>query len=196
MKSLPIRSLVISCGAVLAFGAAQAFDHLAWPDGRKVRVVQPNEQVDLSSLRSGVRGEAVDRRFDTNAAMYLANELYLSGTEFFLEASKAGLPIAHDWQFSFLTNVEAYWYSRYNLLSATAHGRLGLGVIHGPYMDMRAQHSTELDRFGRVRGELAKSNKDVMLTEVVAAYLERSGAGAALGDRSRRLAPAAQRPRR
>lgn len=175
MKSLSISLAVVSCGAVLAFGAAQAFDNLAWPDGRKVRVVQPNEQVDLSSLRSGVHGRAVDRRFSTNAAMYLANELYLSGTEFFLDASRAGLPIAHDTQFSYLTNVEAYWYSRYNLLAATAHGRLGLGVIHGPYMDMRAQHSTELDRFGRVRGELAKSNKDVMLTEVVAAYLERSG---------------------
>ncbi len=173
--------ILSSLGAILVIATAfagnraEAFDQLAWPDGRKVRVVQANQQVDLSRLQSGVRGWAVDRRFDTNAAMYLANELYLSGTEFFLEASAAGLPIAHDRQFSYLTNVEAYWYSRYNLLAATAHGRLGLGVIHGPYMDMRAQRATELDRFGRGRGELVKSNKDVMLTQVVAAYLQRSG---------------------
>lgn len=174
-RSAPAGLAIVAVCALLAFGGANAFDHLAWPDGRKVRVVQANAQVDLSPLRSGVRGEAVDRRFDTNAAMYLANELYLSGTEFFLDASKAGLPIAHDTRFSFITNVEAYWYSRYNLLAATAHGRLGLGVIHGPYMDMRAQRSTELDHFGRGRGELVKSNKDVMLTGVVASYLARSG---------------------
>lgn len=175
IKSTAIKaSLAASC-ALLAFTGAHAFDELAWPDGRKVRVVQPNEQVDLTALRSGVRGEAIDRRFDTNAAMYLANELYLSGTEFFLDAARLGLPIAHDIRFSYLTNVEAYWYSRYNLLSATAHGRLGVGVIHGPYIDMLAQRSTELDQFGRERGELVKSNKDVMLTGAVASYLKRSG---------------------
>ncbi len=174
-QSTPIRCAIIALIATLSCNSVSAFDYLAWPDGRKVRVVQANEQVDLSTLRSGVQGQAVDRRFSTNAAMYLANELYLSGTEFFLEASAAGLPIAHDRPFSYLTNVEAYWYSRYNLLAATAHGRLGLGVIHGPYMDWRAQRATELDRFGRERGELVKSNKDVMLTQVIASYLQRSG---------------------
>lgn len=175
IKSVAIKTTLAAACALLTFTGAHAFDELAWPDGRKVRVVQPNEQVDLTPLRSGVRGEAIDRRFETNAAMYLANELYLSGTEFFLDATRLGLPVAHDTRFSYLTNVEAYWYSRYNLLSATAHGRLGVGVIHGPYIDMAARRSTELDQFGRERGELVKSNKDVMLTGTVASYLKRSG---------------------
>lgn len=166
---------LILAGVVLVAGRAAAFDTLSWPDGRKVLVVQPNQQEDLSSLHSGVSGTAIDRRFNTNEAMYLANELYLSGTEFFLDAASAGLPIAHDRQFSYITNVEAYWYSRYNLMAATAHGRLGVGVIHGPYMDMLAERATELDQFGRTRGELVKSNKDVMLTGVVASFLKRSG---------------------
>lgn len=152
-----------------------AFDYLAWPDGRRVRVVQTNSQVDLTSLKSGIVGHVKDRRFETNEAMFLANEIYLSGTEFFLRASESKLPIAHDEQFSFLTNVEAYWYSRYNLLSATARGRVGIGVIHGPYLDLMAQEATKLARFGRPRGELNVSNKDVMLTGVVASFLGLSG---------------------
>lgn len=174
MNKFLASTLLLAAVALVADRAA-AFDTLSWPDGRKVLVVQPNAQEDLSSLRSGARGTAIDRRFNTNEAMYLANELYLSGTEFFLDAAAAGLPIAHDRQFSYITNVEAYWYSRYNLLSATAHGRLGIGVIHGPYMDMLAARATELDQFGRTRGELVKSNKDVMLTGVVASFLKRSG---------------------
>lgn len=170
-----LTSTIILACAALGCDRASAFDHLSWPDGRKVLVVQPNPQEDLSSLRSGVHGSAIDRRFNTNEAMYLANELYLSGTEFFLDAASAGLPIAHDRRFSYITNVEAYWYSRYNLLAATAHGRIGVGVIHGPYMDMQAERSTALDQFGRTRGELVKSNKDVMLTGVVASFLKRSG---------------------
>ncbi len=155
--------------------SVSAFDYVSRPDGRRVRVVQTNEQVDLSSLRSGVTGVAVDRRFNTNEAMYLANEIYLSGTEFFLRASEKQLPIAHDLQFSFLTNVEAYWYSRYNLMSATARGRMGIGVIHGPYVDLRARAATRHNVFGRNRGELAVSNKDILLTDVITSYLSRSG---------------------
>lgn len=161
---------------MLAWAAdATAFDYLAWPDGRRVQVVDPNPQVDLSSLRSGVQGHATDRRFYTNEAMYLANEIYLSGTEFFLRASERKLPIAHDRQLSFLTNVEAYWYSRYNLISPFSRSRLGIGVIQGPYMDLLAQEKTKLKQFGRYRGELAVANKDVMLTDVVASFLLRSG---------------------
>ncbi|MDA3934870.1 MAG: c-type cytochrome [Gammaproteobacteria bacterium] len=154
---------------------ALAFDTLAWPDGRQVLVVQPNQQVALEKLKSGVRGHATDRRFYTSEAMYLANEIYLSGTEFFLRASKRKLPIAHDIEFSFLTNVEAYWYSRYNLLSPTARARLGIGVVHGPYMDLLANEETRQLHFGRSRGELHVSNVDAMLTNVVTSFLRRSG---------------------
>ena len=171
------RSLIplIALGAVLAMPAAHASDFIAWPDGRKVKVVQPNRQVDLSSLYSGVRGQVLDRRFETNEALFLANEIYLSGTEFFLRASAAGVPIAHDEAFSYITNVEAYWYSRYNLMSLTTQSRCGIGVVHGPYLELRARKSTALNQFGRFRGELPLSNKDVMLTQVVASYLERTG---------------------
>lgn len=161
--------------AALFFDQASAFDYLTWPDGRQVLIVQPNPQVDLTSLRSGVTGRVTDRRFTTNEAMYLANEMYLSGTEFFLRMSERKLPIANDPQLSFLTNVEAYWYSRYNLVSVNARSRMGIGAIHGPYLDLLAQETQELNRFGRERGELAASNKDVMLTRVVASYLARTG---------------------
>jgi mono/diheme cytochrome c family protein len=160
---------------LLGSEAVAAFDHLTWPDGRRVRIVQTNKQEDLSSLRSGITGKATDRRFLVNEAMFLANEIYLSGTEFFLRASEQKIPMAHDRQFSYLTNVEAYWYSRYNLLSMTARGRAGIGVIHGPYLDLRAQHATSNNVFGRQRGELAVSNKDVMLIDVIGSYLARSG---------------------
>lgn len=153
----------------------KAFDHITWPDGRRVRIVQTNAQEDLSSLYSGIKGKVTDTRFLVNDAMYLANEMYLSGTEFFLRASEQKLPFAHDKQFSYLTNVEAYWYSRYNLSSMTTRGRAGIGVIHGPYLDLRAQQATRNNVFGRQRGELAVSNKDVMLIDVVASYLARTG---------------------
>ncbi len=152
-----------------------AFDHLTWPDGRRVRIVQANAQENLSNLRSGITGHATDTRFLVNEAMYLANEMYLSGTEFFLRASEQKIPFAHDRQFSYLTNIEAYWYSRYNLSSMTTRGRAGIGVIHGPYLDLRAQKATRNNVFGRQRGELAVSNKDVMLIDVVASYLARTG---------------------
>lgn len=152
-----------------------ASDFLKWPDGRRVLVVQANEQVDLSNLRSGIKGVATDRRFKTNQAMFLANEIYLSGTEFFLRASEKKIPFAHDLEFSFITNVEAYWYSRYNLLSLNARSRAGIGIVHGPYLDILAQEATDLNQFGRNRGEVPFSNKDVMLTRTVANFLARSG---------------------
>lgn len=168
---IPLAALMTA----LAAPATQASDFIAWPDGRKVKVVQPNRQVDLSALYTGVRGKTLDRRFETNEALYLANEIYLSGTEFFLRASAAGVPMAHDRAFSYITNVEAYWYSRYNLMSLTTQSRCGIGVVHGPYLELRARKSTALNQFGRFRGELPLSNKDVMLTQVVASYLERTG---------------------
>lgn len=170
-----LRLLAVS---ILLFGwidTSAAFDYVSWPDGRRVRVVQTNPQVDLSSLRSGIRGHATDRLYRTNEALYLANEMYLSGTEFFLRMSQRKLPIAHDRQLSFITNVEAYWYSRDNLMSVSAHSRAGVGVVHGPYLDLLARQTTALNRFGRARGELAPSNKDVMLTKVVASFLGRTG---------------------
>ncbi|HZD53058.1 MAG TPA: hypothetical protein VE175_08425 [Woeseiaceae bacterium] len=175
LLSVPALTTVLLSASLMTSGPVDAFDHLTWPDGRKVRIVQTNNQEDLTSLHSGIRGTATDSRFFVNDAMYLANEMYLSGTEFFLRASEQGLPIAHDRQFSFLTNVEAYWYSRYNLSSMTARGRAGIGVIHGPYLDLRAGEATQSNFFGRRRGELAISNKDVMLTEVIPSYLARTG---------------------
>lgn len=154
---------------------AMAFDTLAWPDGRHVLVVQPNQQIDLSGLKSGIHGHATDRRFYTSKAMYLANEIYFSGTEFFLRASDRKLPIAHDREFSFLTNVEAYWYSRYNLLSPTARARMGIGVVHGPYVDMLAAEKTKQKRYGRSRGELHLANVEALLTDVVSSFTNRSG---------------------
>jgi len=170
IRLFTVTTLILVCTV-----SAAPFDHLTWPDGRRVRIVQTNPQEDLSSLRSGVIGRVTDRRFRTNEALYLSNEMYLSGTEFFLRASERKLPIAHDRQFSFITNVEAYWYSRYNLISASARSRVGIGMIHGPYLDLLAQETTELNRFGRGRGELAFSNKDVLLTKVVASFLSRTG---------------------
>lgn len=155
--------------------SAAPFDYLTWPDGRRVLVVQPNQQIDLSSLKSGIKGHVTDSRFRTNEAMYLANEIYFSGTEFFLRASERKLPIAHDRQFSFITNVEAYWYSRYNLLSLSTHSRAGIGLIHGPYLDLIAKEATDLNRFGRARGELASSNKDVLLVKVIDSFLSLTG---------------------
>lgn len=172
------KSIGFIAAAVLALGwigHAAAFDYLKWPDGRRVLLVQPNDQVDVSSLRSGAAAQVTDRTFRTNEAMYLANEIYLSGTEFFLRASERKLPIAHDRQFSYLTNVEAYWYSRYNLMALSAQSRAGIGVVHGPYMEQLAKEATGLNVFGRQRGELQVSNKDVMLTKVIASYLKRTG---------------------
>ncbi len=173
--SFAALTIVVLSIVLVASQPVRAFDHISWPDGRRVRIVQTNAQEDLTNLYSGIKGKATDTRFVVNDAMYLANEIYLSGTEFFLRASEQKLPIAHDRQFSYLTNVEAYWYSRYNLSSMTTRGRAGIGVIHGPYLDLRAQQATRNNVFGRQRGELAVSNKDVMLIDVVASYLARTG---------------------
>lgn len=175
MKKPISITLLFFVFAALLTKVAFAFDYWYWPDGRRVLVVQSNEQIDLTSLKSGVKGQVTDQRFRTNEAMYLANEIYLSGTEFFLRASEEKLPIAHDMQFSYITNVEAYWYSRYNLMALTAQSRAGIGMIHGPYLDMKAKLASEQNFFGRDHGELALSNKDVMFTQVAAAYLKRTG---------------------
>lgn len=172
------KTLLMFAGMVASIswvGSATAFDHMKWPDGRQVDLVEPNPQVDLSNLRSGVSGKAVDRRFTTNDAMFLANEIYLSGPEFFLEASKKKLPIAHDRELSYITNVEAYWYSRYNLFALSGRSRNGIGMVQGPYVELAAQEDTKRNHLGRSRGELNVANKGEMLTKVVASVVARSG---------------------
>ncbi|KZC39949.1 MULTISPECIES: c-type cytochrome [Rhodanobacter] len=172
---LDLRFLIASALLAGCVSAAVAFDYVTWPDGRRVRVVQANPQLDLSSLKSGMRGHVLDRRFNTNEGEYLANEMYLSGTEFFLRAGERKLPIAHDRQFAYIANIEAYWYSRYNLVGPTIRARLGIGLVNGPYIDLLAKSQTRLNRFGRDRGELVESNKQVMLSDVVGSFLKRSG---------------------
>lgn len=131
-------------------------------------------QPSYGALKTPITSRVVDRRFYTKEAMYLANEMNQSGDPFLSRAEAAGLPVKDDPDFQYMTGVEAYWYSRYNMQALIAESRLGVVVVHGPYFTEKAYQIGNA-QFNRNRGENELSGKDVLLQHLVPMYLRRTG---------------------
>lgn len=167
--------MLLTVVGVLSGVPASAKIFLNAPDGRKVELKEGTRQPDLSTYRSPLESKIADRRFYTNEAMYLANEEFLSGMLFFLDAVKAGFPIAHNPQFQWVTAFENYWYSRYILFWGGVQSHLGVGLVHGPYWTLKARQLYQQNRLNRDRGERVPSNKDVLLGRFMPLYYQRTG---------------------
>ncbi|MFQ5670083.1 MAG: hypothetical protein ACE5HD_06130 [Acidobacteriota bacterium] len=134
-----------------------------------------SSQRKYESLKSPLVSRVVDHRFTTKPAMYLANEEILSGNGFLEKALQYNLVPRNDMDFINITANESYWYSRYNLSWLLAKSRMGIHVVHGPYLTLKA-----MEREGRVfdnrsRGEQKVANRQVLLDEIIPIYLDRTG---------------------
>ncbi len=136
--------------------------------------VYGTEQPSFAKLRTPIKARVLDRRFRTKEAMYLANEMNIGGDPFLQEAFKVGLPIADDPEFQHITAVESYWYSRYNMSALVAESRLGIHVVHSPYVSEKAiREGVGADN--RFRGEHIVSNKTELIQRIIPVYLARTG---------------------
>lgn len=127
----------------------------------------------FDQYRAPLDATVVDRRFSTKEAMFLANEMNLSGFPFF-EQAVAGELVTDDPDFFYMTTVESYWYSRYNMSALVAESRLGLHVVFGPYVTEWALREGR-GNDNRDRGEYTRSNKGALLQDIVPLYLARTG---------------------
>ncbi len=170
--------LVVMTLAVLS-GCSQApVEHTASlaPDqsAPAPRKASQSAQPDYAEYRSPIQTRVLDRRFRTKEAMYLANEMNIGGEPFLLNAVQAGLPVGNDREFQYMTAIESYWYSRYNMSSLMTESRLGVHLVHGPYVtDKALRESVGAD--SRYRGERIVSNKTELIQRIIPAYLARTG---------------------
>ncbi len=157
-------AVVVACS--LAAGAAGALQAQASrPAGG-----QPS----YDTLKTPIKARVADHRFYTKEAMYLANEMNQSGEPFLNRAEALGLPVSDDTDFQYMTAVESYWYSRYNMQVLQAESRLGLALVHGPYITEKAFEIAN-SQYNRDRGENELSGKDVLFQHLVPQYLARTG---------------------
>ncbi len=175
MSTLLNRLALAGTLVILTAGGASAQLSLNTPDGRSIRQKGGTPQPDLSDYRTPLESKVVDRRWYTNEGMYLANEEFYSGMSFFLEAVNAGLPVAHNKAFGWVTAQEAYWYSRYILSNDFSQSHLGISMVHGPYWTLKAQELSRKNRLQRDRGERVLANKDVLLGIYLPFYYKRTG---------------------
>lgn len=158
----------------LAAAAAVVCWFAAVPRGAQSPSEPAGGQPSYATLKTPITSRVVDRRFYTKDAMYLANELNQSADPFLSRAETAGLPTKDDGDFQYMTSVEAYWYSRYNMQTLIAESRLGVMVVHGPYFTERAYQIANA-QYNRDRGENELSGKDILLQHLVPIYLQRTG---------------------
>jgi len=133
-----------------------------------------SRQPSFSDLKTPLKARVTDRRFYTRKAMYLANEMSETGDPFLSRAEAAGLPVADDLDFQYMTGVESYWYSRYNMQALLAESRLGVALVHGPYVTEKAIQLANA-QLNRDRAENELSNKEVLFQHIVPGYLRLTG---------------------
>lgn len=144
------------------------------PVPKEKSIVGSVGQPTYSSLRSPIRARVLDRRFITKEAMYLATEMNQSGNPFLEQALAIGLPVAEDKDFMYMTGVESYWYSRYNMSALVTESRLGVHLVYGPYVTEKALREGAAN-INRERQEYTVSNKTELIQRLVPMYLSRSG---------------------
>ncbi len=144
------------------------------PDLDAPTAYKASGQPSYQSLKLPIKARVVDSRFYTREAMYLANEMNQSGDPFLRQALFAGLPVEKDTDFQYITATESYWYSRYNMQVLITESRMGLVLIHGPYVTEKAIEIGNA-QYSRDRGENELSNKDVLFQHIIPAYQARTG---------------------
>ncbi|MFQ5702354.1 MAG: hypothetical protein ACE5HU_10975, partial [Acidobacteriota bacterium] len=168
---------------VLAAGAPGA---AAWAHGPRQEPVESkavfqlrnalrSTQRDYAGLKSPITSRVTDPRFTTKLAMYLANEEILSGNGFLEKALQMNLVDRQDLDFVNITASESYWYSRYNLSWLLAKSRMGIHIVHGPYLTLKARERESRVWDNRPRGEQRVANRQVLLDQVIPIYLDRTG---------------------
>ncbi|HEY3326645.1 MAG TPA: hypothetical protein VGK14_05675 [Novimethylophilus sp.] len=173
MKKLLKLNLIATNLALLALsGCVQLSSQDRGQTGEKLEKAAGTEQVNLDKYRSPIKTTVTDRRFTTKEAMYLANEMERSGFPFLSEAANKGIPM--DGDLGFMSAVESYWYSRYNMEALNTESRCGVHLVHGPYVTEKALQQGRAND-NRDRGEYARSNKGVLLQDISSLYLSRTG---------------------
>ncbi len=142
--------------------------------GRVKESAYDGPQPDFSTLKSPLTARVVDRRFRTREAMYLANETEIGGDPFLMKMVELGMPISKDRDFQYITAIESYWYSRYNMSAVFTESRLGVHLVHGPYVSEKALEEG-ISADNRDRGERIVSNKTELIQRIIPAYLTRTG---------------------
>lgn len=135
--------------------------------------LQGPTQAQYAKYRTPIETTVLDRRFETVQAMYLANELNETGFPFFERAAIAGLA-GFDPDFVYMTTVESYWYSRYNMSALVSESRMGLHTVYGPYVTEWALREGR-SNINRDRGEYVVGNRGAMLKDIIPMYLARTG---------------------
>ncbi|MCH8136025.1 MAG: hypothetical protein IIB77_08620 [Proteobacteria bacterium] len=128
-----------------------------------------------TQYKKPIEAKVLDRRFIPKEAMFMANQSMLSGTFFFEDAVEAGLPVINDKDFFYMTSVEAYWYSRYNLSILLSKSRMGIHLVHGPYLTYKALEQKGNVFYNRHRGERELANREVLLGQIIPMFLARTG---------------------
>lgn len=171
--------LCVMSGLSLALAACASAPHIAGseaevPPAEPSRIGDEAGRPASESLRSPIRARVLDRRFRTREAMYLANEMQIGGDSFLMKMFQAGMPIGDDRELQHITAIESYWYSRYNMSALVAESRLGVHIVHGPYVTEKAlEEGVAADN--RYRGERIVSNKTALIQRIVPDYLARTG---------------------
>ncbi len=124
--------------------------------------------------RSPISARVTDHRFRAAEAMYLASEMQIGSFPFFEQALVDHIAMPDDKEFQYLTTVESYWYSRYNMSALVTESRLGLHVVFSPYVSEWALREGRASD-NRNRVEYVRSNKGVLLQEIVPMYQARTG---------------------
>lgn len=166
----PIAVLMILCLSPFTIALGQDDQEDIYASLRSAASRQPS----FSELKTPLQSRVTDRRFYTKEALYLANEMNETGDPFLFRAEQSGLPVAEDLDFQYMTGVEAYWYSRYNMQSLITESRLGLALVHGPYVTEKALQIATA-HYNRDRGENELSNKAVLFQHLVPVYLRATG---------------------
>ena len=123
--------------------------------------------------RTPIEAKVVDRTFRTKEAIYLANEMHQTSFPFFESVFLDGL-VTSDPDFMYMTTVESYWYSRYNMSALVTESRLGVHLVYGPYVTDWALREGRAN-VNRNRAEYVRSNKGVVLQEIIPMYMARTG---------------------
>jgi hypothetical protein len=127
----------------------------------------------FASYRTPIDATVVDPMFRTKEAIYLANEMHNSAFPFFESLVSNGM-VTSDPDLLYMTTVESYWYSRYNMSALVTESRLGLHLVYGPYLTDWALREGR-GNVNRDRADYVRSNKGVLLQEIIPWYMARTG---------------------
>ncbi len=171
--SIISRHTALATALVALSGCAGLSYQDRGPNAEPVEALVGTRAPTFEKYRTPLEAEVVDRTFNTKEAMFLANEMNIASFPFFEQAIIDGL-VTSDPDFLYMTTVESYWYSRYNMSALITESRLGVHTVFGPYVTERALREGR-GNVNRDRGDYVRSNKGVLLQEIIPSYLSLTG---------------------